>query len=117
VENILIVVSDVQLLGDLSDCCLDQGLTPHGLTHGSYALPWIGERAAGAIILDTQAAGDNGAAFYRAIGASCSAPLFMLTQNNSETEKLETANLRVKAFFSKPFEAVAVVSQIKSLLS
>ena len=116
-ENVLIVASDVQLLGDLSDCCRDQGLTPHGLTHGSYVLPWLGERAAGAIILDTQTDGVNGADFYREIGVSSGAPLFLLTQNNSETNELTAASLSVKAFFSKPFKPVTVVSQIKSLLS
>jgi DNA-binding response OmpR family regulator len=117
VENILIVVSDTQLLGDLSDCCRAQGFTPHGLTHGSYILPWIGERAPNAIIFDTRADGINSAALSRDISASSSAPVFVLTQGDSETDQLKAEGLGVKAFFSKPLKPAAVFSQIKSLLS
>lgn len=116
-ENILIVVSDRQLLGDLSDCCRSEGFTPHGLTDGSYVLPWIGERAPGAIILDTQADGVSGAALCRDISAGSNAPVFVLTQGDSETEELEAESLSVEAFFSKPLKPVAVLGQIKSLLS
>lgn len=116
-ENILIVVSDTQLLGDLSDCCRAEGFTPHGLTHGSYVLPWIGERAPNAIILDTRADGVNGAALCREISASSSAPVFVLTQGDSETDQLKAEGLGVKAFFSKPLKPAAVFSQVKSLLS
>jgi DNA-binding response OmpR family regulator len=117
VENILIVVSDTQLLGDLSDCCRAEGFTPHGLTHGSYILPWIGERAPNAIIFDTRADGINSAALSRDISASSSAPVFVLTQGDSETDQLKAEGLGVKAFFSKPLKPAAVFSQIKSLLS
>lgn len=116
-ENILIVVSDTQLLGDLSDCCRAEGFTPHGLTHGSYVLPWIGERAPSAIILDTQADGVIGAALCREISASTNAPVFVLTQGDSETDQLKTEGLGVKAFFSKPLKPATVFNQIKSLLS
>jgi two-component system OmpR family response regulator len=117
VENILIVVSDTQLLGDLSDCCRAEGFTPHGLTHGSYVLPWIGERAPTAIILDTRGDGVIGAALCREISASSNAPVFVLTQGDSETDQLKAEGLGVKAFFSKPLKPAAVFSQIKSLLS
>ena len=116
-ENILIVVSDTQLLGDLSDCCRAEGFTPHGLTHGSYVLPWIGERAPTAIILDTRADGVSGAALCREISASSNALVFVLTQGDGETDELKAEGLGVKAFFSKPLKPAAVLGQIKSLLS
>ena len=116
-ENILIVVSDTQLLGDLSDYCRGEGFTPHGLTHGSYVLPWIGERAPAAVILDTRADGVNGAALCREITASFNALVFVLTQGDSETDQLKAEGLGVKAFFSKPLKPAVVLSQVKSLLS
>ncbi|MBL4782389.1 MAG: response regulator [Porticoccaceae bacterium] len=115
-ENILIVVSDTQLLGDLSDCCRAEGFTPHGLTHGSFVLPWIGERAPSAIILDTGADGVNGSALCREISASTNAPMFVVTQGESEMDELKAEGLGVKAFFSKPLKPVTVFSQITSLL-
>ena len=116
-KNILIVVSDTQLLDDLSDCCRNEGFTPHGLTEGSYVLPWIGERGPTAIILDTRADGVDTATLCRGITASSSTQVFVLTQSDSETDQLKTESLGAKAFFSKPLKAVAVFSQIKSLLS
>ncbi|OUS10422.1 hypothetical protein A9Q89_11450 [Gammaproteobacteria bacterium 53_120_T64] len=116
-ENILIVVSDTQLLGDLSDCCRAEGFTPHGITHGSFVLPWIGERAPAAIILDTRADGVHGSALCREISASSNAPVFVLTQDDSETDQLKAEGLGVKAFFSKPLKPEAVFSQIASLMS
>ena len=115
-DNILIVVSEQQLLGDLSDCCRGAGFTPHGLTHGSYVVPWIGERAPSAIILDTSADGVNGATLCREISACSSAPLFVLTNGDSETDQLKSENLGARAFFSKPFKPATVFAQIKSLL-
>jgi len=116
-ENILIVVSDTQLLGDLSDYCRGEGFMPHGITHGSYVLPWIGERVPAAIILDTRADGVNGPALCREITASSNAPVFMLTQSDNETDQLKAEGLGVKAFFSKPLKPAIVFSQVKSLLS
>ena len=116
-ENILIVASDTQLLGELSDCCRAEGFMPHGLTHGSYVLPWIGERAPTAIILDTRADGVNGVALCREISASSNALVFVLTQGDSETDELKAEGLGVKAFFSKPLKAAVVLSQVGSLLS
>ena len=116
-ENILIVVSDAQLLGDLSDCCRAEGFTPHGITHGSFVLPGIGERAPAAIILDTRADGVNGSALCREISASSNAPVFVLTQGDSETDQLKAEGLGVKAFFSKPLKPATVFSQITSLMS
>ncbi|MBQ0719059.1 MAG: response regulator [Gammaproteobacteria bacterium] len=116
-ENILIVVSDTKLLGDLSDCCREAGFTPHGLTHGSYVLPWIGERAPAAIILDTQADGVNAFTLCREISASSNASVFVLTQGDSETDQLKAEGLGVKAFLSQPCKPAAVFSQVKALLS
>lgn len=116
-ENILIVVSDTQLLGDLSDYCRGEGFMPHGLRHGSYVLPWVGERAPAAIIIDTRADGVNGATLCREVTAISRAPVFVLTQGDSETDQMKTEGLGVKAFFSKPLKPAAVFSQIKSLLS
>lgn len=116
-ENILIVVSDTQLLGDLSDCCRAEGFMPHGLTDGSYVLPWIGERGPSAIILDTRADGVDTAPLCRGITASTSAQVFVLTQDDSETDELKAEGLGVKAFFSKPLKSAAVLSQVGSLLS
>ncbi len=116
-ENILIVVSDAQLLGDLSDCCRAEGFTPHGLTHGSYVLPWIGERAPNAIILDSRADGVSCANLCGEIAACSNAPVFVLTQGDSEMDQLKAEGLTVKAFFSKPCKPAVVFSQVKSLLS
>jgi len=115
--NVLIVVSDTQLLGDLSDCCREEGFTPHGLTDGSFVLPWVGERDAMAVILDTSADGVNGAALCREILASSNVPVFVLTKNDSETDQLKAEGLGVKAYFSKPLKPTVVFSQVKSLLS
>jgi len=116
-ENILIVVSDRQLLEDLSDCCRSEGFTPHSLTEGSYVLPWISERGPTAIILDTGAEGVDTATLCRGITASSSAQLFVLTQGDSEADQLKAEGLDVKIFFSKPLESALVLSQVKSLLS
>ncbi len=115
--NILIVVSDTQLLGDLSDCCREEGFTPHGLTDGSFVVPWVGERDALAVILDTSAGGVNGAVLSREILSSSNASVFVLTKNDSETDQLKADGLGVKAYFSKPLKPAVVFSQIKSLLS
>lgn len=116
-ENILIVASDTQLLGDLSDCCRAEGFTPHGLTHGSYVLLWLEERAPSAVVLDTRADGVSGAALCREISAISNAAVFVLTQGDSETGELKAEGLDVKAFFSKPVKPVTVFGEIKSLLS
>ena len=115
-ENILIIVSDTALLGELSDCCREEGFMPHGLTHGSYVVPWIEERAPTAIILDTGADGVQGAALCRDISTSSRAPVFVLTQDDGETDQLKTEGLGVTAFFSKPLKPAMVFNQIKSLL-
>jgi len=117
VENILIVVSDAQLLVALSDCCRAEGFTPHGLTHGSYVLPWVGEREPCAIIVDTGADGVAGITLCREIASISSAPLFVLTQSDGETDQMKSEGLGVKAFFSKPLKPATAFSQIKSLLS
>ena len=115
--NVLIVVSDTQLLGDLSDCCREEGFTPHGLTHGSFVVPWVGERDAMAVILDTSAEGVNVAALCRDIPTSTDASVFVLTQDDGEMDQLKAEELGVKAFFSKPLKPEVVFSQIKFLLA
>ena len=115
-ENFLIVVSDTQLLVGLSDCCRGMNFTPHGLTDGSYVLPWVEERAPSAIILDTSAEGVNALELCGEIAANSSAALFVLTKDGGEMDQLKSEDLGVKAFFSKPLKPAAVFNQIKSLL-
>lgn len=116
-SNVLIVSSDQHLLGELSEYCRGSDFTPHGITDGSYVLPWLGERGVSVIIVDTQAQGVDGLSLCQQITQVSNAPLFVLTQSAAESDLLQSKDLAVKAFFARPLRSAEVFSEIKAHIS
>ncbi len=113
--NVLIAVSDHQFLGELSDCCKKEGFTPHGLTHGSYVIPWIGERKPEFIIIDTRLEGGV-LKFYSEVMTTFSGPVFIITEGDKEAGQFKNEGLDVSACFNKSLKPAEVISKIKTFL-
>ncbi|GAB2802628.1 response regulator [Halomonas shantousis] len=116
-EPLLIVEDEPKIARLVADYLAQSGYSTHHLDHGDDVMPWLGEHAAGLVLLDLMLPGVDGLTLCRQIRERHPRlPVIMLTARVEEIDRLLGLELGADDYICKPFSPREVVARVKAVL-
>lgn len=114
-KHILIVEDEPKLAQLLRDYLAKADYTTDWLDNGLEVLPWLETQHADLILLDLMLPGKNGMDICREIRKSSNIPIFMITAQIEEIDRLLGLEIGADDYICKPYSPREVVARAKAL--
>lgn len=114
-KHILIVEDEPKLAQLLSDYLSKSDFHTSCIDNGLAVLPWLAEHATDLILLDLMLPGKNGMDICRELRKTSNVPVFMITAQVEEIDRLLGLEIGADDYICKPYSPREVVARVKAL--
>ena len=115
-DRILIVEDEEKLAGLLRDYLVQEGFEVAVLMRGDEVEDWVRTHGTDLVLLDLMLPGKNGLEVCKALRASTSVSIIMVTARVDEIDRLLGLELGADDYICKPFSPREVVARVKAVL-
>ena len=115
-DRILIVEDEEKLAGLLRDYLVQEGFEVAVLNRGDEVEDWVRTHGTDLVLLDLMLPGKNGLEVCKALRASTSVSIIMVTARVDEIDRLLGLELGADDYICKPFSPREVVARAKAVL-
>ena len=115
-DRILIVEDEEKLAGLLRDYLVQEGFEVAVLMRGDEVEDWVRTHGTDLVLLDLMLPGKNGLEVCKALRASASVSIIMVTARVDEIDRLLGLELGADDYICKPFSPREVVARAKAVL-
>ena len=114
-KHILIVEDEPKLAQLLSDYLSKSDFQTNCIDNGLAVLPWLAEHNTDLILLDLMLPGKNGMDICRELRKTSNVPVFMITAQVEEIDRLLGLEIGADDYICKPYSPREVVARVKAL--
>ncbi|HNV46734.1 MAG TPA: response regulator transcription factor [Spirochaetota bacterium] len=115
-RKILIIDDDAKLQDLLRAYLSDNGFAVASLFDGNEALSAIEKEGPDVVLLDIMLPGSNGLDVLRAVRATSSIPVIMLTAKGDDTDRIVGLELGADDYLPKPFNPRELLARIRAVM-
>ncbi len=113
-KQILIVEDEPKLAASLEEYLTSDGFHCHWIHNGGIVVEWVRTHSPDLILLDIKLPQQDGISLCKEIRAFSSIPIFMITSQVTEKDRLVGLSIGADDYICKPYIGKEVVARVKS---